>query len=74
MQILKSIGLAVWSVLLFAAGVFFAIKTDKPDTVVNNTIGKIKGQNDVTNTPTTAVENKSEKKKFKLFGRRSKGG
>ena len=74
MQYLKAFGLALWSVLLFAAGVFFAIKTDKPDTVVNNTIGKIKGQNDVTNTPTTTVENKAEKKKFRIFGRRPKGG
>lgn len=68
MQYLKSIGLAIWSVLLFAAGVFFAVKIDKPDTVVNNSIGKIKGQNDVTNTPSTMVENKTEKKKFRLFG------
>lgn len=70
-QILKKIGFALWSVLLFAAGVFFAMKIDKPDTVVNNSIGKIKGENDVTNTPTTTVENKKEKKKFRLFKRKA---
>ena len=65
---MKAFFLSVWSVVLFAAGVFFASKIDKPDTVVNNSIGKIKGQNDVTNTPETAIENKQIKKRFKLFG------
>lgn len=71
-QIIKNIAFATWSVILFALGVFFAIKVDKPDTVVNNSIGKIKGANDVTNTPTTTVDNKKEKKKFRLFRKKRK--
>lgn len=71
-QIIKNIAFAVWSVILFALGVFFAIKVDKPDTVVNNSIGKIKGANDVTNTPNTTVDNKKEKKKFRLFRKKER--
>ena len=71
-QIIKNIAFAVWSVILFALGVFFAIKVNKPDTVVNNSIGKIKGANDVTNTPTTTVDNKKEKKKFRLFRKKER--
>ena len=71
-QIIKNIAFAVWSVILFALGVFFAIKMDKPDTVVNNSIGKIKGANDVTNTPTTTVDNNKEKKKFRLFRKKER--
>lgn len=71
-QIIKNIAFAVWSVILFAAGVFFAIKVDKPDTVVNNSIGKIKGANDVTNTPNTTIDNKKEKKKFRLFRKKER--
>jgi len=71
-QIFKKIAFTVWSVILFALGVFFAIKVDKPDTVVNNSIGKIKGENDVTNTPNTTVDNKKEKKKFRLFRKKER--
>ena len=71
-QIIKNIAFAVWSVILFALGVFFAIKVNKPDTVVNNSIGKIKGANDVTNTPTTTIDNKKEKKKFRLFRKKER--
>ena len=71
-QIIKNIAFAVWSIILFALGVFFAIKVNKPDTVVNNSIGKIKGANDVTNTPTTTIDNKKEKKKFRLFRKKER--
>jgi hypothetical protein len=71
-QIIKNIAFTMWSVILFALGVFFAIKIDKPDTVVNNSIGKIKGANDVTNTPTTTIDNKKEKKKFRLFRKKER--
>lgn len=70
LNILKKIALAAWSVLCVAFGVFVALKFKEPETVVNNSIGKIKGQNDVTNTPTTAVD--VGKKKFRLFGKRKK--
>jgi len=64
--------LAIWSVACFAAGVFFALKISKPQTVVNNTVGKVKGQgNTVTNEPETTVEN-TGKKKFRLFGRKKR--
>lgn len=64
--------IAIWSVACFAAGVFFAIKTSKPQTVVNNSIRKVKGEgNTVTNKPEMTVEN-TGKKKFRLFGRKNK--
>ena len=64
--------LAIWSVACFAAGVFFAIKTSKPQTVVNNSVRKVKGQgNTVTNEPVTTAEN-TGKKKFRLFGKKNK--
>lgn len=72
MTTLKSFLLAVWSVIVFSAGVFFAMKLDKPDTVVNNNVGKVKGRgNTVTNEPSTKVEN-TGKKKFRLFGKKIK--
>ena len=72
MTTLKSFLLAVWSVIVFAAGVFFTMKFDKPDTVVNNNVGKVKGQgNTVTNEPATTFEN-TEKNKFRLFGKKKK--
>jgi len=72
LNLLKKIALAVWSILCVAFGVFVALKFKDPETVVNNSIGKIKGQNDVTNTPTTTVA--VGKKKFRLFGKRKKEG
>lgn len=70
--LLTKILLAIWSVACFAAGVFFALKTSKPQTVVNNSIRKVKGQgNTVTNEPKTTIEN-TGKKKFRLFWRKNK--
>lgn len=74
MKVINAIGLALWSVVLFAAGVFFATKIDKPDTVVNNDIKgvKIKGNAndaDFINTPQTTVEN-VKKKRLRLFSKK----
>ena len=69
----KNILLSIWSVICFAGGIAFYIFIKKPDTVINNTIKKVKttGENndvDVTNKPETKVDN--GKKKFLLFGRK----
>lgn len=72
LNILKKISLAAWSVLCVAFGVFIALKFKEPETVVNNSVRKVKGQgNTVTNEPVTTAEN-TGKKKFRLFGKKNK--
>jgi len=79
MNWLKQIGFFIWSALLFVAGLFtYKEFLDKPETVVNNKIGKIKNKgegNDISTSNTTEVQQdnsqKKQKKKFRLF--RKKG-
>ncbi|MFZ7121800.1 MAG: hypothetical protein ACOWWH_12740 [Eubacteriaceae bacterium] len=69
----------MWSALLFVAGLFtYKEFLDKPETIVNNKIGKIKNKgenNDISTYSTTEVQQdnslKKEKKKFRLFGKKS---
>lgn len=75
---LKQFGLTVWSILV-AIGSIWAYEKyiDKPDTVVNNDIGKIKNKgqnNEVDATSNTEVSNDNKevknKPKFRLFKKR----
>lgn len=82
MKTLKNITLAIWSFLVFIAGIIFYSKVlDKPDTVVNNTYKKIKNKgagNQISTQNNTVVENnnsekkKKKKRRFRIFKRRNK--
>lgn len=67
-QILNNIAFTLWSILCVVGGVLLAVFIQKPQTIVNNSIKKVKGENNrVTNEPSTTVEN-VKKKRFRLFG------
>lgn len=74
MKILNQIGTSLWTLIVAIGAIFLYEKfIDKPDTVINNKIGKIKNKgenNDISTSSSTQVSNKQEKKKFKLFKRR----
>ena len=69
-QILNNIAFTFWSILCVVGGVLLAVFIQKPQTIVNNSIKKVKGENNrVTNEPNTTVEN-VKKKRFRLFGKK----
>lgn len=69
-QILNNIAFTLWSIACVVGGVLLAVFIQKPQTIVNNSIKKVKGQgNTVTNEPITTVEN-VKKKRFRLFGKK----
>ena len=69
-QILNNIAFTLWSILCVVGGVLLAVFIQKPQTIVNNSIKKVKGQgNTVTNEPNTTVEN-VKKKRFRIFGKK----
>ena len=69
-QILNNIAFTLWSILCVVGGVLLAVFIQKPQTIVNNSIKKVKGQgNTVTNEPATTVEN-VKKKRFRIFGKK----
>lgn len=75
MNYLKQFGIAIWSLIVAIGSIFLYEKyVDKPETVVNNKIGKIKNKgdnNEVSTESHTDVSNESKqvknKRKFKLF-------
>lgn len=70
-QILNNIAFTLWSILCVVGGVLLAVFIQKPQTIVNNSIKKVKGENNrVTNEPNTTVDN-VKKKRFRLFGKRA---
>jgi hypothetical protein len=78
MNIIKQFALAIWSLIVAIGSIFIYEKfVDKPETVVNNKIGKIKNKgdnNDVSTESHTDVSNDNKevknKRKFKLFRRK----
>ena len=69
-QILNNIAFTLWSILCVVGGVLLAVFIQKPQTIVNNSIKKVKGQgNTVTNEPNTTVEN-VKNKRFRIFGKK----
>ena len=69
-QILNNIAFTLWSIACVVGGVLLAVFIQKPQTIVNNSIKKVKGENNrVTNEPNTTIEN-VRKKRFRLFGRK----
>ena len=66
---------SLWSTLMVVAGFFVATKLDKPESIVNNTIKKVKtsgneNEIDVTNKPETTVE--ESKKRFRIFKKKAR--
>lgn len=79
MNWLKQLGTAIWTLLVAIGSIFLYEKfIDKPDTVVNNKIGKIKTKgdnNDVSTESHTDVSNDNshtkKKRRFRLFKKRN---
>lgn len=79
MSWLKQLGAAIWTLLVAIGSIFLYEKfIDKPDTVVNNKIGKIKNKgdnNDVSTESHTDVSNDNSqtknKRRFRLFKKKN---
>ena len=75
MNWLKQLGAAIWTLLVAVGSIFLYEKfIDKPETVVNNKIGKLKTKgdnNEVSTESSTQVSNDNDnvknKRKFRLF-------
>jgi len=78
MNWLKQIGLALWGIVCFVGGLFVYAKIlDKPETVINNEYDKIKNKgtnNSVDVQNESSIQQKEDKRKFKLFRRKNKAG
>ena len=76
MNWLKQIGLALWGIVCFIGGLFvYAKMLDKPETVINNEYDKIKNKgtnNSVDVQNESSIQQKEDKRKFKLFRRKNK--
>jgi len=78
MNWLKQLGAAIWTLLVSIGSIFLYEKfIDKPETVVNNKIGKIKNKgdnNEVSTESHTDVSNDNsqtkKKRRFRIFGKK----
>ena len=78
MNWLKQLGAAIWTLLVAIGSIFLYEKfIDKPETVVNNKIGKIKNKgdnNEVSTESHTDVSNDNsqtkKKRRFRIFGKK----